>query len=132
MAVTPQELLEAAKDLLEGHYAEVAARNAASRPYCAAYHACVPIAERAGLPRDRGGSAHRDLIDTLLHSGTKAHKTLANMLRKHLQSHRKADYAIDLTFSRHSAAVTVKGCADILKMASALMPPGSAAASSTS
>lgn len=127
MAVIPQTLLEAAQTLLKGG-TEVDHRNATSRAYYAAYHACKPIGKSLGLQEDTTQSVHRELIEVLKQSRDRGHRSLAYMLDESRRLRNQADYAIEMDFRKDDAATALRQCASILEKASTLLPAGTASA----
>ena len=115
MPVTPQLLLESAKALAGGE-AEVDQRNAASRAYYAAYHRCLPIAQRFGLPA-RPEHVHRDLIDTLKTTRDNRLKSIAYMLNQCRKIRVDADYEINVPFTQGEAQTALSQCERIINQA---------------
>ena len=115
MAVTPNDLLEAARDLATGNR-EVDFRNAASRAYYAAYHRCKPIAKGFGL-RTSARGVHSDVIDALSVATKPAPKQLARLLRKCRTLRSKADYRTDQNFKRSEVETSVRHAERIFAIA---------------
>lgn len=65
MAVTPQQMLDAAATLMERGDGEADWRNAASQAYYGAFHQCSAVAEEARLQVAERGGVHAALIDAL-------------------------------------------------------------------
>ena len=115
MAVTPNDLLEAARDLATGNR-EVDFRNAASRAYYAAYHRCKPIAKRFGL-RSSARGVHSDVIDALNVVTKPAPKQLARLLRKSRTLRSKADYRTDQDLQRSEVETSIRHAEKIYAIA---------------
>ncbi len=81
---------------------EVDYRNAASRAYYAAYHACKNIAEQKKINLS-AGATHEKLILGLKNSRNKDLQRLGNILQNMRDSRHKADYKINDTFSYQEA-----------------------------
>ena len=115
MAVSPNQLLEAAQELAEGSR-EVDFRNAASRAYYAAYHRCRPIAKRQGL-RSSGRGVHGDVIDALRTATKPKLKQMAQLLARCRGLRVKADYNIDEAFRRSEAQASTRQAQKIFTVA---------------
>lgn len=115
MPVTPQLLLDAAKALAGGE-AEVDQRNAASRAYYAAFHRCLPIARRLGLPA-RPERVHRDLIDTQKTARDNRLKSIAYMLDQCRKIRVDADYEINAPFTQGETQTALSQCQRIINQA---------------
>ena len=115
MAVSPEQLLEAAEELAQGNR-EVDFRNAASRAYYAAYHRCRPIAQRNGLRSSKRG-VHSDVIDALRTSSKPALKHLAQMLARGRGLRAKADYNIDEEFRSSEAQTSIRQAQRVFSVA---------------
>ena len=115
MAVTPNDLLEAARELANGNR-EVDFRNAASRAYYAAYHRCKPVAKSFGL-RTSARGVHSDVIDTLSRVTKPTPKQLARLLRKCRTIRSKADYRTDEDFKRSEVDFSIRQAEKIFAIA---------------
>ena len=115
MAVSPNQLLEAAQELAEGSR-EVDFRNAASRAYYAAYHRCRPIAKRHGL-RSSGRGVHGDVIDGLRTATKPKLKQMAQLLARCRGLRVKADDNIDEAFRRSEAQASTRQAQKIFTVA---------------
>lgn len=102
MAVSPRTLLESANTLLQGGE-EIDHRNAASRAYYAAYHACRALADEGGLPSYADTGTHRALIDALTGSRNNTCKGVGFLLRQCRKYRVAADYKIDEDFPEYYA-----------------------------
>lgn len=115
MPVTPQLLLDSAKALARGE-AEIDQRNAASRACYAAYHRCLPIARRLGLPA-RPERVHRDLIDTSRTTRDNRLKSIAYMLDQCRKIRIDADYEINAPFTQGETQTTLSQSERIINQA---------------
>ena len=106
MAVTPNDLLEAARELATANR-EVDFRNAASRAYYAAYHRCRPIAKDLGLRTSKRG-VHSDVIDALVAATKPDPRQLARLLKQCRTLRGKADYKTDQFFRRSEAEICIR------------------------
>ena len=96
MATTPDELLRAADELAEG-VRESDWRNAASRAYYAAYHACIPLA--FGSVSAQPG--HREIARRLTRPTAAMDSRSAGYLLDQCRELReRADYRISTDFRR--------------------------------
>ena len=118
MAVSPKQLLDAARELAEGSR-EVDFRNAASRAYYAVYHRCRPIAKRNGLRSSRWG-VHSDVIDALRTATDPRLKEMARLLKRCKGLRTKADYNTDKDFRRSEAQAGVRQAQKIFTVADEL------------
>ena len=115
MATTSKDLLESARRLARGKV-EVDYRNAASRAYYAAYHACRPVGERIGLSAERNIGVHAQLGRTLtVHSKSMTHRSVGYMLRERYNIRIWADYDLDRDFSEEEGNFNIRQCARILR-----------------
>lgn len=91
-----------AQELAQGNR-EIDYRSAASRAYYGAFHACRTLLEN--LPDLQGyvGTSHQKVIDELLSHSNKRLKSLGNQLKTTRDSRQKADYQLNVIFSRHEA-----------------------------
>ena len=121
MAVTPEDLLSAAKAMSAGEE-EVDWRNATSRAYYAAYHRCRTLAPHIGPYGGSGGGVHRQLVDEL--TDIKSYPRLVNGLGYMLDQCRKtratADYDIDLSFAHADCLSIMELTESILAKANAV------------
>ena len=95
MAVTPHDLMKGAERISQD-ISETGRRNVASRAYYAAYHACLPIAERMGLTAMPSNSKHASVIHTL--SASRKTKALGYILRAMRTLRNWADYELEIDF----------------------------------
>ena len=116
MAVTPEELLDAATKLERGN-AEADWRNAASRAYYAAYHRCRGVAQDARVSVPEGSSHHSALADALMHGINAPIRRLGHMLDLCRSRRARADYEIDAAFPRQLGRTVVEDCRRILSEA---------------
>ena len=116
MAVTPEELLDAATKLERGN-SEADWRNAASRAYYAAYHRCRGVAQDVRLSVPDGGSHHVALADALMHGANAPIRRIGHMLDLCRSRRALADYQIDGPFPRQLGRTVVEDCQHILSEA---------------
>ena len=94
MAITPKELLHAAREMAAGTR-EVDWRNAACRAYYAAHHRCIPIM----YGRASASPGHRQMIDDFLRKKTNTgFWRIGCLLRQCKILREKADYELEATF----------------------------------
>jgi uncharacterized protein (UPF0332 family) len=120
VAVSPDLLLDSARVLAEEE-AEINQRNAASRAYYAAFHRCLPIARRLGLP-ERPERAHRDLIDTLTSTRDTTMMSIGYRLNQCRLLRVHADYEISTDFTRTDSQTALSQCERIMRQADAVDP----------
>ncbi len=116
MAVTPEQLLDAATKLERGD-SEADWRNAASRAYYAAYHRCRGMAQDERVSVPDGGSHHAALADALMHGINTPIRRIGHMLDLCRSRRARADYQIDATFPRQLGRTVVEDCRRILSEA---------------
>lgn len=109
--ITYQDILESAKAFLPGQ-SEMDHRNAASRGYYAAYHACLIEGEKLlrMLPEftDTGGGVHEQLIERLRSSRDNKVRGLGFMLNDCRVQRKNADYKLNKTFSQKEAIALIR------------------------
>lgn len=94
------EFLESAKELLNKPSAkEIDYRNAASRAYYCAFHACKKLLEDYPASQRQIGTEHDKTIRELLNHQNKQFKILGNMLQKSKDQRHRADYKLIEKFS---------------------------------
>ena len=121
MAVTPKALLDAAAAIGDGNR-EVDWRNATSRAYYAAYHACTSVARDARLIEAETGNVHAALIGALTDGLSPPRlKSLGIMLEQCRRRRTHADYRIQERFPRQIADTVVSDCRRILDKANAIL-----------
>jgi uncharacterized protein (UPF0332 family) len=98
-----KEFLTSAQKLIEAN-SEVDYRNAASRAYYCAFHLCRILLEKLPQSQDNIGTSHQKIIDALLLSSDKRLKLLGNQLKMARQLRHKADYKVDIKFTRYEAS----------------------------
>jgi len=98
-----KEFLTSAQKLIEKN-SEVDYRNAASRAYYCAFHLCRILLEKLPQSQDNIGTSHQKIIDALLLSSDKRLKLLGNQLKMARQLRHKADYKVDIKFTRYEAS----------------------------
>ena len=134
MAVTCLDFLNSAVEF-KGGGSEVSWRNAASRAYYAAYHACLPLAKSLPNYRDVQGGVHTQLIaalenatarDSTSHLSVRALGFLLRQIRFHRIA---ADYFIEEEFDESNADLVLKQSERIIESSQKLY--GQNAASST-
>lgn len=134
MAVTCLDFLNSAVEV-KGGGSEVSWRNAASRAYYAAYHACLPLGKSLPNYWDVQGGVHTQLIvalenatarDSTSHRSVKALGFLLRQIRAHRID---ADYLIEEKFDEPTADIVLKQSERIVESAQKLY--GQNAASST-
>ena len=108
MAITPKELLQAAREMAAGTR-EVDWRNAASRAYYAAHHRCIPIM----YGRASASPGHRQMIDDFMRRGNAnaSSKQIGCLLKQCKKLREQADYKLEVTFQSRDAnsALTYTG-----------------------
>ena len=114
MAVTASVLLAAAARLLSGGN-EVDYRNAASRAYYAAFHACRPVGLTLGLQEVPERGPHWDLIEIFKRQGDTKYLSIAHMLEQCRRLRVRADYEIEEDFDEARAQTTLSQCERILE-----------------
>lgn len=112
MTVTPEQLLQCAKDLA-GQGSEATARAAASRAYYAAYHACVEIYASTGSSNT---GMHRAFISGLTKSPDTREKQLGYILDSIYQARIRADYKLGLSFGTNHVKPNLDAAERILTM----------------
>ena len=99
MAITPNELFRAAREMAAGTR-EIDWRNAASRAYYAAHHRCIPFA----YGRASASPGHAQMIADLKRRSDADGSVQAGYLLQHCKSLREqADYELEATFQRKDA-----------------------------
>ena len=116
MAITPDELLQTADELAQGNR-ESDWRNATSRAYYAAYHACIPFAFGSASAEP----GHREIADRLTRPTAAMHSRSVGYLLDQCRALReRADYRINADFLRGDANTTLRATRrifDIVKAA---------------
>ena len=114
MPVTPDDLLEYAKDLVVDDL-EVRRRNGAGRAFYAAFHLCRPLAGRIDPERKKGGRSHEWIVRVFSEFGGPSDKELAGKVRTlgrlYFQARDlrgKADYDIGLDFTAEDATLLLE------------------------
>lgn len=96
------DFLTSAQELLQGHR-EVDYRNAASRAYYSIYHICQEsLGKLPNLPHNVGATHQKLILDLLSHPDEKV-RTLGRKLRQMKTLREKADYQLQVKFSRYEA-----------------------------
>ena len=120
MAITYDELLAGAKDLLDGASDEFGWRTATSRAYYAAFHRCIAVAQEE-LP---GGVSprigHRELGDTLKSANRIELTSIAYRLEQCRMRRIEADYVLEADFEENTARTVIAQCRRIYGTADAL------------
>lgn len=116
MAVTPDDLLQAATDMGQGD-SEVHWRNSASRAYYAAYHRCRQMAVAERLEVQEGGSQHVALATALERGPNAPIRRIGYILDSCRLLRNQADYDIDQRFSRQLGETVLEDCREILAAA---------------
>jgi len=98
-----KEFLTSAQKQIEAN-SEVDYRNAASRAYYCAFHLCRILLEKLPQSQDNIGTSHQKIIDALFLSPDKRLKSLGNKLKMARQLRHKADYKVDIRFTRYEAS----------------------------
>jgi uncharacterized protein (UPF0332 family) len=98
-----REFLTSAQQQLQEN-SEVGYRNAASRAYYCAFHLCRMLLEKLPQSQDNIGTSHQKIIDALFLSSDKRLKSLGNQLKMARQLRHKADYKVDIKFTRYEAS----------------------------
>jgi uncharacterized protein (UPF0332 family) len=98
-----QEFLTSAQKLIQGNQ-EIDYQNAASRAYYCAFHLCRMLLEE--LPYSQGsiGASHEKVISELLSYPDKKLNQLGRKLEQAKRLRQKADYQLNVTFSRYEAS----------------------------
>ena len=113
MAITPKELLQAAREMAAGTR-EVDWRNAASRAYYAAHHRCIPIM----YGRASASPGHRQMIDDFLRRKSNINsQRIGHLLRQCKKLREEADYELSAAFQRRDAATALQCTGDIFDIA---------------
>jgi uncharacterized protein (UPF0332 family) len=121
MGISCGEFLSSALTLLGGTN-EVDYRNAASRGYYAAYHACIPVAKYLPDYADVSGGSHKRLIERLCASNNMKHKTLGYSLQQIKALRGLADYEINDDFPEKYAKTVITTADRIIKDAAQIPP----------
>ena len=117
MAVAPEEILAAAKELAQGSR-EVDWRNAASRGYYAAYHRCMRLAREERLHIQPTASEHIALVEGLKRIGNAAPlRKLGAILDQCRLRRRKADYQVEGNFERYIADTVIEDSRETISVA---------------
>ena len=96
MAITPDDLLRTADELAQGDR-ESDWRNATSRAYCAAYHACIPFA----FGSESAEPGHREIADMLTRpTAAMQSRSVGYLLAQCRALRERADYRISADFLR--------------------------------
>lgn len=98
-----RQFLTSAQIFMQGGR-EIDYRNAASRAYYCAFHLCKNLVETIPISTDNIGTSHQRIIDALAQSHDKRLKSLANKLKVVRELRHKADYKLDIKFSRYEAS----------------------------
>ncbi len=101
-----RNFLFSAQVLIQGN-SEIDYRNAASRAYYAAFHLCRILLEKLPNSPDNIGTSHQRIIDALLFSNDKKLKSLGNKLKVTKELRHKADYKVNVKFTRYDASRTL-------------------------
>lgn len=107
MAITCDEILATAEDLLASATNEVLWRNATSLAYYAAFHRCIALAQQelpGGVPPRVG---HKPLADALRTSQKVWVKSIAIMLDQCRGRRAEADYELNMDFTKDAAATVI-------------------------
>jgi uncharacterized protein (UPF0332 family) len=82
---------------------EIDYRNAGSRAYYGAFHACRMLLEKRPHSQASIGTSHQRVINGLLSDPNKQINSLGNKLARAKDFRQKADYQLNLKFSRYEA-----------------------------
>ena len=118
MAITPQDLLQYAESLMQDSN-EISARNAAGRAFYAAFHFCMPIFNELDTgPKTKEGTHQKILRLFANYDSARTEdvsrkiRVIGTMYRQAREIRSRADYQIDLEFSKDDARLlneTAKG-----------------------
>lgn len=97
-----KEFLISAQELMQGER-EIDYRNAGSRAYYGAFHACRMLLETLSHSQDSIGSSHQRVINGLLSHPNKQINSLGNKLVRARDFRQKADYQLNVKVSRYEA-----------------------------
>lgn len=101
-----RDFLDSAIEIMEkDELVEVDFRNAASRAYYALFHACKPVAEAMCSPAH--GNAHEKVIRALKSHTDHKIRSLGNSLEQARDFRSRADYTLDLNYTRGLAMQTI-------------------------
>ncbi|MDO9104060.1 MAG: hypothetical protein Q7U57_03775 [Methylovulum sp.] len=103
MPVDKQEFLQFAKSLPEG--TEIQIRNAVSRAYYAAYHACLEV---YSIDNSVEGGVHSKLISSLIKSTDVNDRKIGFILQQLKGLRTVADYYLSETVSAHDKETSIK------------------------
>ena len=112
MPVTPDDLFQAAVDMLKGGATETNWRNSASRAYYAAYHQARNTADRLGWSINATGTEHQKLQKEFKSRGQ---VSIGNRLTTQHNRRVEADYRIRSRFSRQEASKQLKEVARLIE-----------------
>lgn len=109
MSVSCKDFYQSSLKLLEGK-SEIDLRNAASRAYYAAFHACKILADDLRLPSYAGGKfgSHEQLIERFRCSRELQHKSIGYILQEGREARKWADYELAASFTLEEAKSAVK------------------------
>lgn len=107
MGISYAAFLSSAQKLLGNAQSEVDYRNAASRGYLSAYHACSPLGKTLPDFVDVKGGVHERLIYQLTHAKEIKLKSLGYLLKACKISRKYADYELNEDFSKEEAAQVI-------------------------
>lgn len=106
---------------------EIDLRNAVSRAYYCAYHACLP---NFHVTHHENCGLHEDLIESMLDSNIESVKTIALQLRKCKVKRVKADYLLDRNLFVNEAQQVIKEVQKITESIDLLISSGFLSSSS--
>jgi uncharacterized protein (UPF0332 family) len=96
-----KQFLTSAQILMQGG-SEIDYRNAASR--ACAFHLCKNLVETLPISADNIATSHQKIIEALAHSHDNRLKALGNKLKVVRELRHKADYKVDMKFTRYEAS----------------------------
>lgn len=103
MSVTADCFLSFAEWTFSERQDEIGCRNAASRAYYAAYHACSIFAhQHLAVPADAPG-VHVQVIEAFVGSRQQEHRAIGYMLKQCRDLRAAADYDLNLCFESREA-----------------------------
>lgn len=115
MAVEPNNFIEFAR-WSQNKGDEIGLRNAASRAYYAAFHACREAAHGTlAVPSDAGGT-HAEIISAYEQAGDRGYKKIGYMLRQCRDFRTKADYRIKDDFDSAYAVQAISQTERIIEL----------------
>ena len=117
MAVTPAMILASARAMCEGGDAEVDWRNAISRAYYAAYHACRDLAQWIDPLADLSTpSAHQDVAEILLQGrGGKDARAVSYQLSNCRRMRNRADYDLETDIDQGACRAVLETCGRVFE-----------------